>query len=147
MLIEMKPTQRARNATFSHTLAPEKKILVGVDVLSSIDPELLDDAYVYVHCSFSIPTPGMLIRIWRTTFLRDHHSSGEAQLLHAENISYAPQWTLIPDRGVYRFLLIFSSLPKSCVMFDLVEDIPQPGGFHVKAIRRNKSDVYRVSLD
>jgi hypothetical protein len=131
----------------SHTLTPEKKILVGVDALAAIDPELLDDSYVYVHCSFSIPSPGMLIRIWQSTFLKDCHSSGQSRLLHAENISYAPQWTMIPDRGTYNFLLIFSALPKSCVLFDLVEEIPQPGGFLVTGIKRNNSDVYKVTLE
>jgi hypothetical protein len=130
----------------SHTLTPEKKTLIGVDALASINPELLEDSYVYVHCSFPIPTPGMLIRIWKTTFLSDNHSPSRSQLIHAENISYAPEWTMIPEKGTYSFLLIFSSLPKSCVLFDLVEDIPQPNGFLVKGIRRNKSDVYRITL-
>jgi hypothetical protein len=131
----------------SHTLAPEKKILIGVDALASIDPELLEDSYVYVHCSFPISEPGMLIRIWKTSFLRDCHSTGQSELIHAENISYAPQWTMIPDKGTYSFLLIFSALPKSCVLFDLIEDIPQPNGFLVKNIKRNKTDVYRITLE
>jgi hypothetical protein len=131
----------------SHTLSPEKKILVGVEALASIDPELLEDSYVYVHCSFPISSPDMLIRIWKTTFLKDCHSPGQSQLIHAENISYAPEWTMIPDRGTYSFLLIFSALPKTCLLFDLVEDIPQPGGFLVKHIKRNKTDVYRITLD
>ena len=131
----------------SHTLTPEKKTLIGVDVLASIDPDLLEDSYVYVHCSFPISTPGMLIRIWKTTFLCDNHSPSRSQLIHAENISYAPEWTMIPDKGVYSFLLIFSALPKSCVLFDLIEDIPQPNGLLVKGIKRNKSDVYRITLD
>ena len=131
----------------SHTISPEKKVLVGVDALASIDPELLEDSYVYVHCSFLIPSPDMLIRIWKTTVLKDCHSAGQSQLIHAENISYAPEWTMIPHSGTYSFLLIFNALPKSCVLFDLVEEIPQPGGFLVRNIRRNKSDVYRVTLD
>jgi hypothetical protein len=131
----------------SHTLAPEKKVLIGVDTLASIDPDVLEDSYVYVHCQFPIPAPGMLIRIWKTTVLKDCHSSGQSQLIHAENISYAPQWTLIPDQGVYSFLLIFSALPKACTLFDLVEEIPQPGGFLVKGIARNKTDVYRINIE
>lgn len=131
----------------SHTLAPEKKVLIGVDTLASIDPDVLEDSYVYVHCQFPIPAPGMLIRIWKTTVLKDCHSSGQSQLIHAENISYAPQWTLIPDTGTYSFLLIFSALPKVCTLFDLVEEIPQPGGFLVKGIARNKTDVYRINIE
>jgi hypothetical protein len=131
----------------SHTLTPEKKTLIGVDTLASIDPDMLEDSYVYVHCAFPITSPDMLIRIWKTTFLRDCHSAGRSQLIHAENISYAPEWTMIPDKGTYSFLLIFSALPKSCILFDLVEDIPQPGGFLVKNIKRNKTDVYRITIE
>jgi len=131
----------------SHTLAPEKKLLIGVETLASIDSDVLEDSYVYVHCQFPIPAPGMLIRIWKTTVLKDCHSSAQSQLIHAENISYAPQWTLIPDTGMYTFLLIFSALPKTCTLFDLVEDIPQPGGFLVKSIARNKTDVYRINIE
>jgi hypothetical protein len=131
----------------SHTLTPEKKSLIGVDALASIDPDLLEDSYVYVHCLFPIPSPDMLIRIWKTTFLRDCHSPGQSPLIHAENISFAPEWTLIPDKGTYSFLLIFSALPKSCLLFDLIEDIPQPGGFLVRNIKRNKTDVYRITLE
>lgn len=131
----------------SHTLAPEKKLLLGIETLASIDPDVLEDSYVYVHCQFPIPAPGMLIRIWKTTVLKDCHSSARSELIHAENISYAPQWTLVPDTGVYSFLLIFSALPKTCTLFDLVEDIPQPGGFLVKNIARNKTDVYRINIE
>jgi len=131
----------------SPTLAPEKKVLIGVDILASIDPDVLEDSYVYVHCQFPVMEPGMLIRIWKTTVLKDCHSSGQSQLIHAENISYAPQWTMIPDSGTYSFLLIFSALPKTCTQFDLVEEIPQPGGFLVKNIARNKTDVYRITIE
>jgi hypothetical protein len=131
----------------SHTLTPEKKTLIDVDALASIDPEILEESYVYVHCSFPISEPGMLVRIWKTTVLKDCHSAGQSQLIHAENISYAPEWTMIPGKGSYSFLLIFSALPKTCVLVDLVEDIPQPNGFLVKSIKRNKTDVYRITLN
>jgi hypothetical protein len=88
----------------------------------------------------------MLIRIWKSTFLVDKDSMARSQLVHAENISIAPQWTQIPDGVTYNFLLIFSALPKSCRTFDLVEDIPQPGGFHVANIARNDTDVYHIDL-
>jgi hypothetical protein len=32
------------------------------------------------------------------------------------------------------------------VLFDLVEEITDPGGFHVPGILRNGMDVYRVDL-
>lgn len=87
----------------------------------------------------------MLIRIWRTTFLVDNASGNRSPLVHAENISYAPEWTLIPDKKLFHFLLIFEALPKDCVSFDLVEDIPS-AGFHVAGISRNKADVYHIDI-
>jgi hypothetical protein len=53
---------------------------------------------------------------------------------------------MIGDDRSYSFLLIFSSLPKSCTRFRLAEEIAQPGGFKVESIARNKTDVYRVVL-
>lgn len=88
----------------------------------------------------------MLIRIWKTTFLVDKSSSHRSKLVHAENISYAPQWTVIPENKLFQFLLIFEALPKGCELFDLLEDIPQPGGFFVDSIMRNKKDVYHVYI-
>lgn len=119
---------------------------VDLDVLASIHPELMDDSYVYVHCHFENLWQDMLIRIWKTTFLIDRAGGSRSQLIHAENISYAPQWTLIPDRQHFSFLLIFAGLAKSCTQFDLQEQIAEPGGFFVKNIPRNETDVYHVDL-
>jgi hypothetical protein len=65
---------------------------------------------------------------------------------NAENISIAPEWTYVPEGKSYRFTLIFAPLPKSCEFFDLLEDIPQAGGFFIQNIKRNKSDVYHVKI-
>lgn len=119
---------------------------IGTEVLTSIDPNSLTDSYVYVHCQFMNAYDEMFIRVWHSTFLIDRTSGSRAQLVHAENISYAPVWTAIPGKQTYSFLLIFSGLPKTCNLFDLVEDIPQAGGFHVSGIGRNEQDVYHVTI-
>ena len=106
----------------------------------------VEASHVYVHCYFNSPGADMLIRIWRSTFLVDTASGTRATLVHVENISYAPQWTIIPHDGLFHFLLIFEGLPKSCTQFNLLEDIPQAGGFFVEGIQRNKSDVYHVDI-
>jgi hypothetical protein len=123
------------------------KPYVDLDTLAALHPELMNDSYVYVHCHFDNKWQDMLIRIWKTTYLLDRHSSGKAELIHAENITYAPLWTLIPDKQPFTFLLIFTGLPKSCKVFDLLEQISEPGGFHVGNIVRNEKDVYHVDLD
>ncbi len=125
---------------------PLVKPKVDVETLASIDPSTMEDSFVYVHCHFNNTSDDMLIRIWSTTFLVDRDSTTRSQLVHAENISYAPQWTMIPKRGDFTFLLIFGGLPKSCVVFDMIEEISQPGGFHIKSIKRNETDVYHIDL-
>lgn len=119
---------------------------IDVDVLAAIETDWLEDAFIYVHCHVPEQWREMLIRIWRTTFLTDQHSPAKASLLHAINISYAPVWTQVPPTGSYTFLLIFEMLPKTCSVFDLVEEIPQPGGFHIPDITRNQTDVYHITL-
>ena len=128
-------------------IEPQVKPIVDVDTLTSIDPASLEDSFVYVHCHFENTSDEMLIRIWRTTFLVDKNSATRSQLVHAENISVAPQWTMIPRKGDFTFLLIFGGLPKSCLVFDMIEEITQPGGFHIKNIKRNETDVYHIDID
>ena len=125
---------------------PLVKPKVDVETLASIDPATMEDSFVYVHCHFNNTSDDMLIRILSTTFLVDRDSTTRSQLVHAENISYAPQWTMIPKKGDFTFLLIFAGLPKSCVVFDMIEEIAQPGGFHIKSIKRNETDVYHIDL-
>lgn len=119
---------------------------VDTDLLFFLHPELLNDSFVYVHCHVRNTLMEMLVRIWRTTYLIDPHSAARSGLVHAENISYAPVWTMVPPNFNYTFLLIFNSLPKSCSIFDMVEQIDQPGNFFVPSIVRNQSDVYHVDI-
>jgi hypothetical protein len=37
-------------------------------------------------------------------------------------------------------------LPKNCDSFDLIERIPEPGGFIYTNIKRNKTDVYHLVI-
>lgn len=119
---------------------------VDTDVLFAIHPEWLHDSYVYVHAHMRETDQEMLVRIWQSTFLIDKGSGNKSTLVHAENITFAPVWTIVPKNFSYTFLLIFHALPKSCTVFDLVEQIPQPGGFFIPDIARNKSDVYHIGF-
>jgi hypothetical protein len=110
------------------------------------ETDVLEESHVYVHCYFNNTSTNLLIRIWKSTYLTDKNSSHRSKLVHIENISYAPVWTPVPPNSPFQFLLIFEALPKGCEIFDLVEDIPQPGGFYVSSIMRNKIDVYHVHI-
>jgi hypothetical protein len=127
---------------------PPVKVKPAIDIqlLAAIEAEVLEDSYVYVHCYLDNDAKDMLLRIWKTTFLVDQNSGTRAKLIHAEHISFAPQWTMVPDGVTYDFLLIFSSLPKSCNHFDLVEEVPTSGGFHVCDIPRNMNDIYHINI-
>ncbi len=111
------------------------------EILSQIHEEKA----VIVHCTYNAEIDGG-VRIWKSTFLIDKASGDRSAMHHAENISIAPEWTYVPEGKTYRFTLIFTPLPKSCEFFDLLEDIPQAGGFFIQNIKRNKSDVYSVVI-
>ena len=144
MNIRLSPTLKPKETT-KETPTRESP---GIDtaLLAAIDPQTLTDSYVYVHCYFENEWKDALVRIWKTTFLIDRTSTTKSPLIHAENISIAPLWTLIPDHKTHTFLLIFEALPKSCRNFDLVEEISLPGGFHVTNIPRNQQDVYHIEV-
>jgi hypothetical protein len=89
---------------------------------------------------------GDKIRIWKSTFLHAKGSSHRSSLIHVENISLHPTWTHVSEGETINFTLIFSGLPKDCEYFDLIEDIPEPGGFIINEIKRNNSDVYHFTM-
>jgi hypothetical protein len=98
-----------------------------------------------VHCTLqSMPDMyGTLVRIWPTTYLVQENGV-KKQLLYFEQITGYPMW--MPVRLPHTFTLIFEGLDNSCTHFDLIEEIPESGGFEVSRIPRNEMDVYRVKL-
>jgi hypothetical protein len=125
------------------TAAPAVKLdnKLRDEILSKIHEE----GMVIVHCLYHAAMDGG-IRIWNSTVLIDKTSGERSKMHHAENITIAPEWTYVPEGKTYRFTLIFAPLPKSCEFFDLLEDIPQAGGFFIQNIKRNKSDVYNLII-
>ena len=125
------------------TVVPSVKIdpRIKNEVLAQIHEEKV----VIVHCSYKSPIDSG-IRIWSSTVLIDKVSGDRSTMHHAENISIAPTWALVPAGTIFRFTLIFSPLPKSYEVFDFLEDISEAGGFFIQNIKRNKSDVYNVKI-
>jgi hypothetical protein len=115
-----------------------------VEVGEKIEIKTLEseERQTIVHCECN-SEGSEAYRIWPSTFLIEHGSDRRAKLLTAYNISFAPNWTLNDGRG---FTLIFEGLSKGCRSFDLIEMIPQAGGFEIFNIQRNKTDVYNVSI-
>jgi len=103
-----------------------------------------EECQVIVHCNLYLEYSER-IRIWKNTNLIAHGSGKKSNLIHAENITFYPQWMWC-EKGQHNFTLFFKALPKKCEVFNLFEDIPELGGFVKKNIRRNKSDVYHIDF-
>ena len=101
---------------------------------------------VIVHCFYKNRQFDPQIRVWPSTSLKPKGSSEVCKLLSALNISIYPEWTRVKPFSRHDFTLIFQALPKDCTVFDLVEDIPEPGGFFASNIKRNELDVYHLEL-
>lgn len=108
---------------------------------------VMERGQIYIHCYFTNGPAESGIRIWKTTYVEDLASGVRGELLHAENITYAPQWTWLSPNKKHHFLLIFAALPSNCTQFNLVEDIGEPNGFFVGNIQRNPTDVYHVTIE
>ena len=124
----------------------EEEIVICKELKHSISSAVNEEKQVIVHCAIHAVDFGDAARIWRSTYLIDRTSGKKYELLFAEGISYAPQWTLIPFNNPLEFTLIFKGLPKDCKIFNLVELIPEEGGFEVLNIVRNTTDVYFVTI-
>ena len=96
-----------------------------------------------VHCKVA---DAELIRIWKTTFLVQNTGT-KAELLYADGISIAPEWSYVMHNNGYAyFTLIFESLDADCSSFYLDEIIPEPNGFYTRSVKKNTSGVYTVEL-
>lgn len=119
---------------------------IAPEIIEQIRESTQEEGQVIVHCIYNSLTGGDGIRIWPTTYLFDLHSDHVSTLEHIEKISLFPIWTWTRP-GDNLFTLIFSGLPKSCTVFDLIEDCSgSVGAFRVSSIKRTTSDVYYVSL-
>ena len=127
------------------TIIKDPKVEIEKDLLEEIKAQIHEQGQVVVHCLQEAPFPSF-IRIWPTTYLYDQHSDHRSELVHAENIIYFPNWQIV-EEGQNYFTLIFSGLPKSCIVFDLIEHCSNEGGaFKALNIPRNENDVYYVRV-
>ena len=101
-----------------------------------------DEEQVTIHMRTRL---GGGVRIWPSIKLRCRTTGTESKFLHAVGLSPFPTWTRVEPGGAYT--LLFEALPSGCRVFDLIEDIPQPGGLVVEDIARNVKDVYRLGTD
>lgn len=123
-----------------------KVFRISNQILEEAKSQAEVEKQIIVHCFYKTHFLNTSLRIWETTFLRDMDSTHNSKLLSAHNITMYPEWMPTKGGSTAKFTLVFSALPKSCTAFDLIEDIPEEGGFFSEVIARNKSDVYRVEI-
>jgi hypothetical protein len=126
--------------------APTRKIEISDEAKDQLHIASDAEGQVILHISYTPGRTADRIRIWPTTYLIPHGNKTRSELIHAENIGRYPHWLIIPVNKEHIFTLVFSPLPKGCIYFDLFEDIPEPGGFLIKSIKRNQTDVYHLRL-
>lgn len=128
-----------------------KKLLHATGLSPEFKNEIItespEESQVTIHFTIYGSQPGLYVRIWNSIELFPKGFIFPSKLIHAENISFYPQWTPIPEGGKLEFTLIFSGLPKECKYFDLIESIPEPGGFVFRNIERNNMDVYHLVME
>ena len=122
-----------------------KKVTIDPELKNAIQTLVEEESQVIIHLHLHF-TDFNTIRIWKSTFLLPHNNGEKIYLVHADNISFYPEWTIC-RAGETVCTLIFKGLPKDCSVFDMVEEIPEPGGFYIPNIQRNNSDVYHLEIN
>jgi hypothetical protein len=111
-----------------------------------LQQEISEESQVIVNCSITGVGLNEGIRIWKSTFLYEKGSTRRSKLVHHHNIAFYPNWTILNRGETIRFTLIFTGLSRQCEQFDMIEKIPESGGFEVRNIQRNQNDVYSIDL-
>ncbi len=127
----------------SVTIIDKPQVDIQKDLLEELLTKSEEMGQVVLHFLYSSGFFGSKIRIWPTTYLFDQHSSHKSELVHTDQISMFPEWTDVEPLQLHYFSLVFTGLPKSCTVFDFVEQCANQGNeFQVRDILRNHSDIY-----
>ena len=121
------------------------KVTLDPYLKDAIQTLMEEEAQVIIHLHLHFPYVSK-IRIWKSTFLKPHNNRKKIKLVHAINVSFYPIWTRCKI-GETVCTLIFKGLPKDCTVFDMIEEIPELGGFYIPNIQRNNSGVYHLQIN
>lgn len=124
----------------------EPKIKIAKELREQIAPQTDYESQVIVHIGFRAFGDVQRLRIWNNTFLKCRQTNTKSKMLFSDNIAKYPNWTIVEPGTHFSFTLIFEKLPKACLTFDLIEDIPEAGGFFIKGIERNNLNIYNLRL-
>lgn len=132
----------------SATILTRPKIEIDPDLLDQLRIQTEEQGQVILHFLYMNISPyASKVRIWPSSYLYDQGSDHRSEIVHAENITWYPEWKDIAPFTLDYFSLIFTGLPKSCTVFDFEEHCTSEGGaFVVRGIQRNDQDVYYLQM-
>ncbi len=104
----------------------------------SIQPQTAEEKITILHCTLE---NDLWIWMWPSTYLVQQDGQHK-RLLHIYNIPFHPDWKVA--KAGHQFILLFEGLDSNCVKFDLIEKSEEKGGFIIKDIQRNSTDVYHL---
>ena len=130
----------------STIIRKEPKIEIAKELKEQLATQTETESQVIIHISYCSGIDPTDLRIWNNTYLECKDSGTRSGLLFSENIAIYPNWIRVGSYTSLDFTLIFENLPKGCNKFDLIEDIPEEGGFLFKDIPKNSSNVYYQKL-
>ena len=128
------------------SIQTETEVQIDEATRLALSAQHAEQGQVILHVTYNSTDVMEWIRIWPTTYLVPLPASEKVQLIQAYNIGIYPKWLPIAANKPHIFTLVFGALPKSCTSFDLWEKISEPGGFLIRDIQRNKSDVYHLKM-
>ena len=128
------------------SIIQQPNIEIAKELKEQLATQIEIESQVIVHINFFSGHFSSLLRIWDNVYLQCKDSEIRSKLLFSENIAIYPEMTKIEAYSSLDFTLVFENLPKECSSFDLIEDIPEEGGFLFKDISRNNSNVYYQKL-
>ncbi|MCG2431929.1 hypothetical protein [Aequorivita xiaoshiensis] len=124
----------------------DPKIQIVKEIKKKFTTKTDTESQVIVHIDSGPYRDSQRLRIWDNTYLKCKQTARTSKLLFSENIAIYPKWSFVASGTIFSFTLIFENLPKECLSFDLIENIPEMGGFFFKGIRRNNPNVYHLRM-
>src|SRR5699024_3098710 len=98
IVIKMKNTENL-------VITPEKEQEEAIQ--SKTISQAQEESQVIIHCSFTGKVLFSGVRVWKTTFLYPKGSNKKCNLVHCENITMYPQWTVVGQGQTLVYTLIF----------------------------------------
>ena len=130
----------------SRTFREQPQIQIPKELKEELATQTETESQVIVHINYFTGPNAGLLRVWNNTYLECKDSKIKSRLLFSDNIAIYPEWREVDAYTTVNFTLLFENLPKECNSFDLIEDIPEEGGFLFRDIPKNSSNVYSLKL-